>query len=68
MYEVNDVMIPDSLFVDLYLKLIMSHQFEDSLRNVLVDDQKPSSCWQDLSLVHSLFEILTWFLIAFLEV
>ena len=68
MYKVDNVMIPDSLFVDLYLKLIVSDQFKDSFRNVLIDDQKSSSSRQDLSLVHSFLEILAWLLIAFLEV
>lgn len=68
MYEVDNVMIPNSLFVDLYLKLIMSHQLENSLWNVLIYDQKSSSCRQNFCLIHAFFEILAWLLIAFFEV
>lgn len=54
-YEVDDIVISDPLFVDLVLELVVGDQFEGSPWDVLVDDQVSAGAGDDF---RGLFHLL----------
>lgn len=49
MYEVDDIVIADTLLIDLLLEFVVGDEFEGSFRDIFVDDQVSACRGEELS-------------------